>query len=346
MRNSCLIKALAVAVIILFIGLAIQPSVAITRDRINHPPGPPLLEGPRSVRPGTYEWSFKSIDSNGDDLFYLIDWGDGDIDKWIGPYPSGEKIKVSHTYYEVGTACIMARAKDIHGAIGDVGTFDIEISIEPKDYLFQTIIDFANNPEVENLLEQYKYDFFEVDIDRSVYRKLFFRNPRLLFDTLFTKPTMTIEYLNKCFNNGIGFTNILGEDKTLEIIENVKVTDIGLFDTLNNIISEDEKLSNRLEKLKLMNKELNPVTPIEDIICPIAYMLFLLICILTIFFFPIDIIAEAIDMISNPILEGILILVYLPIYIPISILYLTIVIPMFSISNYLMVEYDCLPYTD
>jgi hypothetical protein len=185
-----------------------------------------------------------------------------------------------------------------------------------------------------------------MDIDRSVYCKLLFRNPRSFFNTLFSKPSISVDYLNNCYNNGIGVTNILGEDKVSEIIENVKVTDTKFFNNINNIISKDEKLSTRLETLKEMNKELNPVIPIEDIICPIAYMLFLLFFILTIFFLPIDIIAEAIDMISNPILEGILILVYLPIYIPILILYRTAVFPIFSISYYLMEEYDCFPYAD
>ena len=134
---------------------------------------------------------------------------------------------------------------------------ETEIDIEPKDYLFKTIIDIANNPDVKELFEQYKPDMFKVDIDRSVYRKIFFRNPRLLINTLFTKPTMSIEYLNRCYNNGIEITNIIGEDKVIETIENVEVTDRKLLDELNNIISKDEELSSRLETLKEMNKELD-----------------------------------------------------------------------------------------
>ena len=223
---------------------------------------------------------------------------------------------------------------------------DTEIKIEPKDYLFQTILDIANNLEIKNLLAKYDNVLFKVDIDKSVYRKILLRNPRLLFNTLFTKPSMSLEYLNECYNNGIENTNILGEEIVLETIENVEITDTKLYDELNNIISQKEEISSGLETLKEINKELNPVTPFEDIICPIAYSLFLLFCILTIFFLPIDIIAEAIDMISNPILEGILMLVILPIYIPILILYRTIVFPIFLVSYYLIEEYDCLPYAD
>ena len=132
----------------------------------------------------------------------------------------------------------------------------IEIDIEPKDYLFQTIIDIGNNLDVKELLEQYDNDIFNIDIDKSVYRKILLRNPRLMFNTLFTKPSISIEYLDKCYNNGIEIANILGEDKVLEMIENIEVTDATLFDELNNIVSNDEELSDKLAVLKVMNKEL------------------------------------------------------------------------------------------
>jgi len=153
---------------------------------------------------------------------------------------------------------------------------DTEIEVEPKDYLFQTIIDIANNPDVKELLEQYNNDFFKVDIDRSVYHKILVRNPRLLFNTLFTKPSMSVEYLNKCYNNGIGITNTLGEDKVIETIENVEVTDTKLFDEFKNIITKDEELSNRLETLKEMNSDLKSVSPFEDhpIICSILFLIY------------------------------------------------------------------------
>ena len=152
---------------------------------------------------------------------------------------------------------------------------ETEIEIEPKDYLFQTIIDIANNPEVKELLEKYKYDLFKIDIDRKIYRKLFLRNPRLMFNTLFSKPSITIGYLNKCYNQGIEITKILGEDKVLEIIENVEVTDRMLFDELNDIISKDEILSGRFAILEEMNRGLKPDLPfIEDpVICGILTIL-------------------------------------------------------------------------
>jgi len=151
---------------------------------------------------------------------------------------------------------------------------ETEIDIEPKDYLFQTIIDIANNPEVKNLLEKYGNDLFKVDIDRNVYRKLFLRNPRLMFNTLFTKPSMTIEYLDRCYNKGIEITNIIGEDKVIEIIKNAEVTDTKLFNEINDIITNDEELSSRIETLKEMNTESNSILGYPyPIICSILGLL-------------------------------------------------------------------------
>ena len=133
-----------------------------------------------------------------------------------------------------------------------------------KDYLFQTIIDIANNPDVIDLLEQYDNDFVNVDIERSVYRKILFRNPLLFFNLLLTKPTNSHRYLNKCFRMGNEITNILGEDKTLDIIESVVVNDKEIYYELDKVIKKDEVLSEKLDTLKEMNKEVYPESPPLD----------------------------------------------------------------------------------
>ena len=141
-------------------------------------------------------------------------------------------------------------------AINPISSDNEEKEIESKNFLFQTIIDIANNPEFKKLFDQYKYDLFEVEIDRSVYRKLIFRNPRVFRSFIFTKPSMSLEYLNKCFNNGIEVTNVLSENKALEIMKSIEVTNPKLLDELNNIILNDEELSGKLVLLEEMNNGL------------------------------------------------------------------------------------------
>ena len=102
---------------------------ALTQDFENQPPSAPAIDGPREVRPNkSYEWSFKAIDPDGDDLYYEIDWRDGEFEEWIGPYESDEEIKVNHTYHVLDYVIIKARAKDIYGTVGNWSDYEIEIS--------------------------------------------------------------------------------------------------------------------------------------------------------------------------------------------------------------------------
>jgi len=151
-----------------------------------------------------------------------------------------------------------------------------KIDVEPKDYLFKTIIDISNNPDVKELLEQYNHNLFTSDYDyKSVYRELLLKKPRLLYSMIFTRPSITCEYLDKCYNKGIEITNILGEDEVIETIENVEVTDRKLFDNLNNIIINDEELSSRLETLKEMNKDIKLDNPWDfPVICAILILIY------------------------------------------------------------------------
>ena len=94
----------------------------------NWPPSAPNIEGLQSVRPGTYEYKFMAVDPEWDNIYYEIYWGDNHHEDWFGPYESGEEIARNHTYSDVDTVLIKVRCKDIHGAIGGWGTFEVEIS--------------------------------------------------------------------------------------------------------------------------------------------------------------------------------------------------------------------------
>jgi len=283
--RDLLSKTLVVGVIFLFVGVSIQPAIAVTKDGDNNPPEVPDIDGEKVVLGVEFNFYFTSIDPDGDNVKYFIDWGDGTVDI-TGFYKSGVTIKVGHTYSVYGKIAIRAYAEDIYGAVGPKGYYIVEwksrasvvqpekeiIDVEPKDYLFQTIIDIANNPDVKELLEQYDNNLFKVDIDRSVSRKIFFKNPRMFRSLIFTKPSLTYEYLDKTYNNGIKITSIIGEDKALELIESIEISDTVVFDEFDNIIFKDEELSNRLTTLKKINEEQNSDWN-YPIICSIIYFL-------------------------------------------------------------------------
>jgi len=92
------------------------------------PPDAPSIDGPSSGKKGvSYNFTFNSVDPDGDDIYYYIKWGDGTEEEWDGPHTSGVDFKISHTYKKQRTFTIEAKAKDASGAESNWSYFDIEI---------------------------------------------------------------------------------------------------------------------------------------------------------------------------------------------------------------------------
>ncbi len=86
----------------------------------------PQIQGSTQGKAGTsYSYTFSSTDPDGDDVYYYIEWGDGQTEEWIGPYESGEVITVNHTWDEKGAYTIKAKAKDTKGLESDWGTLEV-----------------------------------------------------------------------------------------------------------------------------------------------------------------------------------------------------------------------------
>ena len=95
----------------------------------NNPPGIPDISGPNDGKIGkSYNYTFTSIDIDGDNISYYIIWGDGDVIPWTDFQLSGNSYLDSHTWTEVGDYVIKAKAKDIYGNESDWTEFEIKIS--------------------------------------------------------------------------------------------------------------------------------------------------------------------------------------------------------------------------
>jgi len=82
--------------------------------KVNQPPEIPTVDGPKYGKiEGSYDYTFVSTDPEAENIRYYIDWGDGTIDEWIGPYASGSTESVTHTWSKIGDFQIKAKAKDI-----------------------------------------------------------------------------------------------------------------------------------------------------------------------------------------------------------------------------------------
>jgi outer membrane protein assembly factor BamB len=64
-----------------------------------------------------YTFSSSATDPDEDSISIRFNWGDGDTSDWSSYVPSGETVKMSHSWSNLGTYYIEALAKDINGAI-------------------------------------------------------------------------------------------------------------------------------------------------------------------------------------------------------------------------------------
>ncbi|MCK4364638.1 MAG: PKD domain-containing protein, partial [Thermoplasmatales archaeon] len=128
----------------------------------NNPPYAPTISGPTNGAVGEeYEYTFVATDPDEDNVYYYIDWDDGQIEEWIGPYPSGEEITVSHTWTAADEYEIRSKAKD---------TYDAES--EWSDLFVVTIVenDPPNKPDIDGPTsgkagDSYPYSFTSTDPD-------------------------------------------------------------------------------------------------------------------------------------------------------------------------------------
>jgi hypothetical protein len=82
----------------------------------DHSPEAPLIDGPGSGKVGVlYRYNVSTVDPDGDNVFYFVDWGDNTSTGWVGPYASGVGFTASHAWSNKGTYDIKAKAKDVYG---------------------------------------------------------------------------------------------------------------------------------------------------------------------------------------------------------------------------------------
>ena len=85
--------------------------------------------GPASLLPGfEMEYSFEATDPQGEDIYFYIDWGDGSIEDWVGPFSSGDPEQFIHTWEDQGSYTIKAKAKDTNGYESDLVEFDLTVT--------------------------------------------------------------------------------------------------------------------------------------------------------------------------------------------------------------------------
>ncbi|UCF49320.1 MAG: PKD domain-containing protein, partial [Thermoplasmatales archaeon] len=96
----------------------------------NYPPMTPVKpKGPSSGEASVeYEYISNTTDPDGDDIYFLFDWGDGTNSSWIGPFASGVETNAPHIWQEKGFYKVKVKAKDVYGSESSWSeSLDVEI---------------------------------------------------------------------------------------------------------------------------------------------------------------------------------------------------------------------------
>jgi parallel beta-helix repeat protein len=103
----------------------------------SQPPYAPSIIGPNSGKPGEeLTFIFNAVDPDGDDVRFIIDWGDTNNDTTTF-VPSGIDKSASHIWSTEDTFTITVFAEDVFGNIGPSTTKQITI---PRDKTFNNLL--------------------------------------------------------------------------------------------------------------------------------------------------------------------------------------------------------------
>jgi hypothetical protein len=133
----------------------------------NHQPETPdTPTGNTNGRPGReYTFTTSTTDSDGDELWYFWDWGDGNYSDWLGSYASGDTCEVSYTWQQEANFSIRVKVKDGEG--GESYWSDVFIFSTPKSKSiipFGTIIVFGFDVDVKIVQLEPDEDYVDLEV--------------------------------------------------------------------------------------------------------------------------------------------------------------------------------------
>ncbi len=112
--------------------------------KIGSTPSIPTIDGPKkNAKNNASNYTISSTDSDGDNVYYYIDWGDKQYSDWFGPFESDEEVTVEHTYGYRDDFQIKVKSRDKYGLESDWGVF--QTSIAKNKRKTNSIIDFFDS---------------------------------------------------------------------------------------------------------------------------------------------------------------------------------------------------------
>jgi len=121
---------------------------------VDNPPNNPTISGPASGRPRVeYSYNVSTVDSDGDQVSFFIDWGDGTTSGWLGPVASGGSVMAKHTWSTKGNYTIQAKARDPLSMESGWGTLQVAIPVHTPANQGFMFLDWGHHPFLNLLLQ-------------------------------------------------------------------------------------------------------------------------------------------------------------------------------------------------
>ena len=116
---------------------------------VNKPPEvPDKPTGPNKGNPNQeLTFSISTVDPEGDQVYYMWRWGDGNYSDWLGPFTSGATVQASHSWDSTSNYQIRVKAKDILDQETDwsEGLIVSITKTKTKNLLFYNLLEYLQN---------------------------------------------------------------------------------------------------------------------------------------------------------------------------------------------------------
>ena len=126
----------------------------------------------------------------------------------------------------------------------------IEDEINPKELLFQIIMDMAENKDIQKIVENSEFEI-ELNKEKStlLFIKLFLKNPKVIFSMFFSRPVLSKDYLNYVYNLGLKISETLDESDIELAVDSIHVKNPRIQEEIFNIIEGNNELNKKMEKI-------------------------------------------------------------------------------------------------
>jgi hypothetical protein len=141
----------------------------------------------------------------------------------------------------------------------------INSEIDQKELLFQTIVDIANNKQIEKVI-----------LGSEITGKKFF-DPEMRFST-FTPPVLTEKFLKRMYTMGVILSKTISKSKIHSIVQHYQIINPVVQKEINAVIKRDATLKEEIMQLSFerCNCEMNSTAKWGfPVICGVLLVLFL-----------------------------------------------------------------------